>query len=253
LRIPRTGGETSGGDAVLELDHQALRCLLADARYLRQPRQLSMEDGRRQLRSRHSGEDVHGQLRPHSRDRDQQAEELLLLGAGEAEQLQRILADVRVAAKLRPCAFRGHVRHRLQGEVDEVSDALDVEHCRIFTLFQDDTGEARDHFANLRARAARQSLRGWATATSGSPARSRPQMAAARASPASSRPGSGIPSTTATIRPTCCFSARPVPVTACLITLGAKLRTGTPACAAARMATPRACPSTSAEPAFFAW
>ena len=49
------------------------------------------------------------------------------------------------------------------------------------------------------------------------------------------------------MRPTCSFSALPVPVTAFLITAGAKLRTRTPACAAARSATPRACPSTIAD------
>src|SRR5258706_12308323 len=49
---------------------------------------------------------------------------------------------------------------------------------------------------------------------SGSRARRSPQIAAARASLASNLPGSGIPSTTATIRPTWSFSARPDPVTA---------------------------------------
>src|SRR5205823_439618 len=78
-------------------------------------------------------------------------------------------------------------------------------------------------------------------------------IAAASASLASNRAGIGIPSTMATILPTCSFSARPVPVTACLMTLGAKLRTAIRAWAAARMATPRAWPRTRAERAFFAW
>src|SRR5207248_7122156 len=130
------------------------------------------------------------------------------------EELKGILAHVGMAAQLRPRAFRGHVRHRLQREVDEVSDALDVEHRRILALFQDDAGQARDHFANLRARAARQSPRRRVMATYASRARSRPQMAAAKASLASSRPGSGLPSTIATIRPTRCFSAPHVRVPA---------------------------------------
>src|SRR5205814_3228781 len=117
--------------------------------------------------------------------------------------------------------------HRLQREMDEVTHPLHFEDRRIATLFQDGSGEAGDHFANLRASALRQSLRRRGADASGSRARSTPQMAAASASLASNRAGSGIPSTMATILPTCSFSARPVPVTACLMTLGAKLRTGT--------------------------
>src|SRR5215475_7100534 len=104
----------------------------------------------------------------------------------------------------------------------QVPDALHVEHHRIAALLQKDAREPRDHFANLRASAVRQSPRDRRVEASGSRARRTPQIAAANASLASIRPCTGIPRTAATIRPTCSFSARPVPVTACLITLGAK-------------------------------
>ena len=180
-------------------------------------------------------------------------EELLFLRREKTEELQGVLANMRVAAELRACAFGRQPGHGLQREMDQISHALHVEDRGVAALLQHRPGEPRDHFANLRASAVRQSVRGRGADASGSRARSTPQMAAASASLASNRAGIGIPSTRATILPTCSFSARPVPVTACLMTLGAKLRTGTRAWAAARMATPRAWPRTSAERAFFAW
>jgi hypothetical protein len=71
-------------------------------------------------------------------------------------------------------------------------------------------------------------------------------MAVASASEASARSVTVMPRSAFTMRPTWSFSARPLPVTACLMTDEEKLRTTAPDCAAASSATPRACPNTSA-------
>ena len=67
-------------------------------------------------------------------------EELLLFGGDEAEQLQGVLAHVRVAAELRAAAFGGDPPHGLQREMDEVADPLDVEDHGIAALFQHHAG-----------------------------------------------------------------------------------------------------------------
>ena len=51
---------------------------------------------------------------------------------------------------------------------------------------------------------------------------------------------------------TCSLPAWPLPTTACLMAFGAYSLTGKPRPTAAQIAAPRACPSFSAESAFFA-
>ena len=113
---------------------------------------LGVEDGAGELGGRHAGEDVHRQLRPYAGDRDEQVKQLFLLGSGEGEQLQRILADVRVAAQLDPVALRGQRAHRLQREVDQVPHAADIDDRRLGALLQKDARKPGDH---LRPRALR--------------------------------------------------------------------------------------------------
>jgi hypothetical protein len=72
-------------------------------------------------------------------------------------------------------------------------------------------------------------------------------MATASASVASSgTPSITIPSRRATIAATCSLSAAPLPQIACFTSLGVGSSTTSPASAAARRATPRACPTAMA-------
>jgi hypothetical protein len=77
-------------------------------------------------------------------------------------------------------------------------------------------------------------------------------IAIASASAASACKGSRTFKRIPTMCCTCSLPACPLPTTACLIAFGAYSLTGNPWPTAAQIAAPRACPSFSAESAFFA-
>src|SRR6202171_1004842 len=86
-------------------------------------------------------------------------EQLFFLRARETEELQAVVADVRVAAKLRAATLRRKPAHRLQREVHQIPDALHVEDHDVAALLDYHPRQPPDHFANLRASAARPSPR----------------------------------------------------------------------------------------------
>src|SRR5690606_28244663 len=155
----------------------------------------------------------------------------LLQLAGKAVELDGILANGGMDAQGRLRAH-GMARGGGIGAQDQVTDTTHVEHQALGATLHHRAVQPRDHGATSRKRAR------WMW-----------QMAAASASQACSSPGSFTPSKSATMRLTCSLAARPLPVTARLISEGAYSCTGSSPPVAAK-AAPRACPRTRAVWAF---
>ena len=113
-------------DLLLQLEHDALRRLLADPRDRLEPRVILERDRPSQLRRGRAGDDRERDLRADPADREQLREELALRGVDEAVELQRVLADVeeRLDRDLAPAL--GAPQHAGRRR-DEVADAVDVE------------------------------------------------------------------------------------------------------------------------------
>src|SRR5216117_911546 len=139
---------------------------------------------------------------------------------------------------------------RRDGNVYVVPDSANVDHDAIGLLFEDAAAKVCDHDRTgwyCRQLAAPRDLAADLPAGSRDVAEWTWQMATASASAASCEAGGASrPSISLTICCTCCFSARPYPTTARLISAGVYSTTVTPASTAASIATPRAWPSLSA-------
>src|SRR4029453_13080702 len=182
-------------------------------------------------------EDVDRELGADAGHADELLEERLLARGQEAEEGERVLADVGVGEER---GVRAGIAEAVEsGERDghTVADPAHVDHHLLRLLAEDPPAELGDQ-DGIPAVA-----RVWAW-----------QSAAARgsaASPASPSPGSS--SIRATIKATWAFSARPKPVTCCFTVAGGKAWTGSPASAPASRTTPRTWPRTSAGRVFTAW
>jgi len=235
--------QPAGADAVLQLQHEPLGRLLAYSG-IWSGGPLAWRMGRGQLRRRASRTRMlDAELGPTPGPRST-GEQLLFLRARET---------VRAAARPRGRACSSEAAHgRPPPEACSSIAERGAPGTRALHVEDHERRRASRPALPTAARSLRESPRQRGAPIAAPPRQGRcrnparaagPQMAAASASLASRRPCREIPGPPQTIRPTCSFSARPVPVTACLITLGAKLRTRTPAWAAASSATPRACPA----------
>ena len=104
-------------ELLLQLEHDALRGLEADAGNRLEPLHVVARDRAPQLGGRRAGDDRERDLRPHARHAEQQLEELALLGGREAVELQRVLADdgVDLDRDLAACRAAGPTASRRRG------------------------------------------------------------------------------------------------------------------------------------------
>ena len=149
-------------DALLQLEHDALRCFLADAGDGLEERVVLADDRAPQLGRRVAGDDCESDLRADAGDGEQLLEELALGGFCEAEELERVLADVQVrlddhlvgavglANRGRRRAAGSRRRHVEDESVRVVDDRLPA--------------QARDH-PRLRASASSGGASAWQMAT----------------------------------------------------------------------------------------
>jgi hypothetical protein len=112
-----------GADLVLQLHHEPLGELLADAGYRLELLGVAAHDGGLELIDRERRQDRKADLGAHAADADQGEEELALARRGEAEELQRVVAHVQVGLHgdlgAHAARERGQQRRRgLHGEAD---------------------------------------------------------------------------------------------------------------------------------------
>src|SRR5262249_29270461 len=96
LRGRRRAAGAEPGELLLQLDAEPLSELLPDAWDRREEARVLRRDRADQLREREPGEDRERDLRADARDREEPLEDVLLLRRREAEELERVLAHVRV-------------------------------------------------------------------------------------------------------------------------------------------------------------
>ena len=210
---------------ILQLEHDPLGRLLADAGNRRQPREVAALDRADQLRRLDARQDRQRQLRADAADADQPLEQLLLEQRREPVEQQRVLAHVRVNAQRDLAARLAEAVERRQRHEDVVADAVDVDDDAVRMLLENAAAKVRDHdragcprmqaaqamrrrldrpgARQLGAGCGRQSARRAHASGRGRwrrPARRRRRAATARA---------GRPSSSFTICCTWCFSARP--------------------------------------------
>src|SRR5690606_14892831 len=205
-------------ESFAQVHHQPLRGLLAHAGKLAQARQIAGDDGGGDVAGLAAGEDAEGHARADALHTQQLVKEHLLQLADKAVELDGILANGGMDAQGRLRAH-GMARGGGIGAQDQVTDTTHVEHQALGATLHHRAVQPRDHGATSRKRAR------WMW-----------QMAAASASQACSSPGSFTPSKSATMRLTCSLAARPLPVTARLISEGAYSCTGSSPPVAAKAA-----------------
>ena len=141
---------TSARHLLLQLEHDALRDLAADAGDRLEAGGVLAHDRAAELLGGRPGDDRERDLRPDARDAEQQLEQLPLVGRGEAVELERVLADVQVRLDRRLLAeARVHPRRRR----DEVADTADVDDDPRPGPGGDGSAKARDHALTVRPEA----------------------------------------------------------------------------------------------------
>src|SRR5688572_28186825 len=246
--------------SIFQLDDDALGRLLADAGNRGEPGHVGLLDGAYELVRLHAGQHRQREPRADAADTNQSFEKRELERRRESVQGQGILTDMSVNTQRDVAAFvtqavKGRERNR-----HVIADAVDVDHNAVRLLLGDPPAQVGNHVRAGRYRrqlvplpapsalAARTTV-----AASGGVWQCTRQMATASASAASCGDGTAAsPRSSLTICWTCGLSARPYPTTARLISAGVYSTTGSPACAAASIATPRAWPSFSAVRTFAA-
>jgi hypothetical protein len=155
MRLRRERGRRLGlpdrAEALLQLQHDALGGLLADARDCLEARRVLECDRTAQLVGRGAGHDCERDLRADALDGEQQREELPLGRLGEAEELQGILAHVQIGLE-HDLAPRLGLPPGAVGGVDEVADTADVENDAVRRARDDLPAKPRDHELRLGAR-----------------------------------------------------------------------------------------------------
>ncbi len=92
-----------------------------------QANEIAAADRLAKLGDRHSREDVQGQARADSGYRVEKLEERPFGCVGEAEELERVVAQVGDDQQIDLAALAGKRRQRLRGRVDLITDAGDVD------------------------------------------------------------------------------------------------------------------------------
>ena len=129
---------------LLQLEHDPLRRLLADAGDGLEARRVLEHDRAPQLGSRRAGDDRQRHLRADPGDGEQVQEELPLGRVGEAVELERVLAHVQVGLDGRLAPALGRADRAGRGG-EQVADAVDVEHEAVGRAADELAPEPRDH------------------------------------------------------------------------------------------------------------
>src|SRR5581483_12185257 len=135
-------------DLLLQLEHDALRRLLADPGDRLEPGRVLEHDRALQLAGARAGDDRERDLRADPGHREQLLEQLSLGRVGEAVQLERVLADMRVDLEHDLAVTLGPAERGRRGG-DEVADAVDVEHDPVRAPRDRRPAQAGDHDATL--------------------------------------------------------------------------------------------------------
>src|SRR5262249_23823408 len=187
-------------------------------------------------------------------DRGELLEHLLLHRGEKAVEVEGVLLHHRADPDRHRLPGAGEAGQGEGGEVDPVTDPVDLDDRPLLRLLGDGAAKRSDHGAGLAGRATAGRSRsakpggGWLRRRDGTgePRRCRWHTATARASVASARGTSCNPRKPHTARETASFAPAPPTPTARFTAAGAYSKTGRLARAATRSATPRAWPSTSA-------
>ena len=166
------GGERQRRELVPQLHHEPLGGLLADAGDLGEPGHVARGHRGGEVARLDAGEDVLGRARTDVLHADELAEHRLLLLGGEAEEVERVLPDVHVAAQ--PDPLPGRQRRQAGGrDVEQVADAVHVEHHRPVALLDDGSLDVGDQATPRvrRGRGAAHAARGSARRGAGRPGR----------------------------------------------------------------------------------
>ena len=118
--------KTSGGQFVAQFQDQALGGLEAEAGDADQGLGVLGGDGAGERVGVHRREDGQGDLGADPRHAEEQFKDLLVAGAGEAEQGDLLGADVGVDVQKRRLALRRQGVERGDGDGDLVADAADI-------------------------------------------------------------------------------------------------------------------------------
>src|SRR5262249_18092679 len=185
------------GDAVcellLQLEHDALGRLLADALDRLEARRILECDRTPKVGDRRARDDGERYLRPDAVHRKKLDEELALPWLRQAVELERVVANVQVRVERHLVGAVGLPRGARRRR-DEIADSADVEDEAVARVRHRPAAQARDH-AELTFRS------GGASAW---------QIATASASAACDDDGASVsPRIARTILATCAFSARP--------------------------------------------
>ena len=135
-------------ELLLQLQHDALRGLLADPGDRLEAGRVVERDRAPQVARRRARDDRERDLRPDARDREQVLEQLALGGLAEAVELERVLAHVQVGVERDLSPALGQARGR-RGHGQRVADAADVEHDPLAGTRDGSSPQARDHTERL--------------------------------------------------------------------------------------------------------
>src|SRR5450759_3257321 len=136
-------------ELLLQLEAEALGQLLADARDGREHARVLCRDRADEVGQRQAGEHRERDLRPDARDRDQAFEDEFLLRRREAEERERVLADVHVHVDRGLLAGGRKRRERAERDREVVTHAVNVEDEPVRPEIEDGPREAGDHGATL--------------------------------------------------------------------------------------------------------
>src|SRR5205085_1733200 len=124
--------------------------LLADAGNRLEAGRVAAHDRAPQVGDGRAGDDRERDLRPDAADGEELDEQLALAPIGEAVELQRVLAHVKVRLDrdlVRGIALSDGRRRRMH----EIADAPDIEHEALRRVGGGPAAEARDHRASVRS------------------------------------------------------------------------------------------------------
>src|SRR5205814_3226279 len=143
LRGRRGGGD--GGRDLSERGHDAFGELSPHPGDGLQAPAVTTSDGGEEGGERHAREHAQRGARPEALHLAEQVEERPLLGAEEAEELDRVLAHLGVYEETHRGARGRQVGEGLERDLDRVAHAADVEHEPLGALLAERAGERRDH------------------------------------------------------------------------------------------------------------
>ena len=191
---------SSAAELLLELQHDPVRRLLADAGDRLEARGVLARDRAAQFGRRRAGDDRERDLRPDAAHGEELDEQLALAPVGEAVELERVLADVGVRLD-GDLVGRVALADRGRSRVDEIADAADVEDEPFRRVGDGLAAEARDHARSVRTGTDVLSRRPRAGAAARARGRSRPRARRPRGAASATRGARGSSSPSAASAP----------------------------------------------------